>query len=98
MSDRNAPLSERFAAVSSLVGGYGYCVHHQAGGEDGSDWEVTFSLGSMLCDTKPQTHHCAAATEDALLSWLTRWLPEQAAREWRQFALIFEAELARKAR
>lgn len=89
------PMSERFEAVKDLVAGYGYDVRHQAGGQDGSDWEVTFSLPSMLHGQQAIMHHCAAPSEAALLSWLARWLPEQAAKEWRTQALILEGQAAR---
>ncbi len=90
--------SERFAAVKDMVAGYGYDVRHQAGDQDGSDWEVTFSLPSMLHGQQSIMHHCAAPTEAALLSWLVRWLPEQAAKEWRTQALMLEELAARGAR
>lgn len=98
MNRDEAPLSERFEAVATLVGRYGYQVRHQAGGEDGNDWEVTFSLMAMLDGAQRREHHCAAPTEGALLSWLSRWLPEQAAHEWRGVALALETELARRQR
>lgn len=92
------PMSERFERVAQLVGRYGYHVQHQTGGEDGNDWEVAFSLGALPHGQQTITHHCAAPTEDALVSWLARWLPQQAAEEWRQHALTFEAALALKER
>lgn len=96
MSGAKAPMSERFEAVASLVGGYGYHVLHQTGGEDGRDWEVTFHIGSLLTGQQSAIHHCAAPTEDALLEWLARWLPFQAAKEWRQYAFALEAMVARR--
>jgi hypothetical protein len=98
MSGEKTPLSERFATVASLVGQYGYEVRTQAGRDNGQDWEILFSRMHMLDGRQPITYCCAAPTEDALLEFLARWLPEKAANEWRGIALALEGELARRDR
>jgi hypothetical protein len=81
-------MGERFAAVSSLVGRYGYETRHQGGGEDGTFWEVEF-----IFPVVSHRHYVVAApTEEALLDFLARWLPERAQADWRHYALMLEAK------
>lgn len=85
-----ASMSERYEALNSLLGGYGYQFRYAAGSEDGSDWEVAFQSPAQVDN---RTYIVAAPNEQALLGFLGRWLPERAVNDWRSYALMLEGQV-----